>query len=294
MELAHLRTFAAVAAAGSFTAAAEGLFLTQPAISRQIQALEASLGATLLERGSRGVRLTDAGRLVRVYAQRCLGLVEDCRQELDELQRGMAGQVVVGVGGTHPMYELPGWLQRFGARYPGVEVSVRTGRSQEMVAAVCSRRLDLAFVRVPVTGPGLCVVGLYDEPIVLVAQPGRHPPGHELSPQELADAPLILFPAGTSFRAQLDAALAAAGVVPRVAVESDSVEGICSFAAVGLGMAFLPASTVRDHVAAGRLGLVRPGGLPPLTRRTSLIYLRDRYRGTAVREFIGLVAGTVA
>ena len=289
MEIDQLRTFVAVSDAGSLTKAAEKIFLTQPAISRQIQALEASLGLVLFERIGRGVRLTDDGMLLRGYAERCLALLEDCRRELEERRDGTAGRLRLGVGGTHPMSELPEWLQSFSRRFPGVEVSVRTGRSQEMIAAIRDRQLDLAFVRVPVTDPRICVVDRYEERIILVAQPDKYPAESPLDPAEVSSSPLILFPQGSSFRAQIDAALAAANITPRICMETDSIDEIRRFVAMGMGVAFLPASSVREDIAAERLVEVHATGLPELTRHTTLIYLRDRYQSAAMREFIKLV-----
>jgi len=290
MDFYQLQTFLAVSEMGSLTKAADTLCLSQPAISRQIQSLVASLGVVLFERVGRGMRLTDAGVVLRNYAERCLALMEDCKQAMEETRKGTLGHILLGVGGTHPMYELPELLQRFAERFPDVEISVRTGRSQEIISAVRDRQLDLAFVRTAVVDPGIQSMELYEETIILVAQPGRYSMEVPIDQKDILSAPLILFPQGTSFREQVDAALSTVKVTPRIRLETDSVEEIRHFVAMGMGVAFLPSSAVRDDIERRRLVQVRVNGLPKLVRPTSLIYLRDRYRSAATREFIRSIA----
>ncbi|MHB1000815.1 MAG: LysR family transcriptional regulator [Armatimonadota bacterium] len=286
MEFFQLHTFLVISEVGSLTKAADRLCLTQPAISRQIQALEASLGVVLFERVNRGMRLTDAGIVLHKYAKSCIALMEDCKQAMEEIRMGSSGRILLGVGGTHPMYELPGLLQGFSKRFPDVEISVRTGRSKEIISAVCDRQLDLAFVRTTVADPDIKSIDLYEEPIILVSQPGQYPENVPLNLDDILNASLILFPKGTSFRNQIDTALADAQIIPRISLETDSVEEMRHFVAMGMGVAFLPASAVNDDIKTRWLIEIQVNGLPKLVRRTSLIYLCDRYQSAATRAFI--------
>lgn len=289
MEFNQLRTFLAVAQTGNITQAAETLYLTQPAISRQIQSLEGEFGVKLFERTSRGMQLTDAGAIFRGYADRCLTLVENCRHEMADVQGGGAGRLVIGVGGTHPMYELPYWISSFTTCYPSVDISIRTGRSREIIDAVYARQLDLAFIRVPVVDVNMCYTSLFSEQIVIVSSPALTMMKTVLTPKEFQTNPLILFPSGTSFRAQLDTALQSIGVVPWVRMETDSVEEIRRYVALGIGLAFLPEAVVKSDIESGHLVNIGVAGLPLITRPTSLIYLRDHYQSTAMREFVKFV-----
>ena len=140
---------------------------------------------------------------------------------------GRGGRQISHRGGGHaPLRELPEWIDAFTKRYPAVEISIRTGRSQAIIVAIAERQLDLAFVRVPVVEPGISRVDLYEEAIILVSHPAHSAGGMGLSPAELQSLPLILFPRGTSFRAQLDTAFATLGITPRVRMETDSVEEV--------------------------------------------------------------------
>lgn len=289
MELFQLRSFLEVAEVGSVTRAAESLCLTQPAVTQQIQGLERELGVRLFDRTGRGVRLTKAGEALRVHARQSLAILDDCRHAISDLEGGESGRLVIGAGVTTSIFHLPGWLRAFGERFPKVDVSVRTGRSREVAAMALDREIDLGLVTSPTEHKDLNVVALFEERIVLVA-----PPGHDLSTRPVAmddlnRAPLILFPRGTGFRQYLDRALADAGVSAQVKMETDSVEAIKSFVAVGLGVSFLPEAAVAEEVRSGALVSIEAHSLPPLNRATSVVYRPDRYLSTAARGFLGIL-----
>jgi DNA-binding transcriptional LysR family regulator len=289
MELAQLESFLRVAEEGSMTRAAEALYRTQPAVTQQVRALERELKVLLFERTGRGVRLTQAGEALQDYARRSLGLLAECRQVLADLEGGAAGRLVLGAGVTTSIFHLPPWLRAFREICPAVDVVVRTGRSREVEALALAREIDLGLVTSPVRHPELAARELFQEAILLVAPPGHPLAGQSVPPAALVDAPLILFPRGTGFRADLDRALAGWGAAALIKMESDSVEAIKSFVAVGLGLSFLPASAVEEELAAGTLRPVTLTGVPPLQRATTLIYRPDRYLPSAAREFLRLL-----
>lgn len=282
MELSQLRSFLQVAAEGSVTRAAEALFLTQPAVTQQIHNLEAELGMLLFERTGRGMRLTPAGEAFREYVRRSLALLDEARQVIGDLEQGISGRLVVGAGVTTSIFRLPGWLREFREQYPAVDVVVRTGRSREIAALALAREIDLGLVTSPVDHPDLRVTELFEEEIVLVG-------AHTEQSVDLTMTPLILFPQGTGFREYLDHVFLAAGIRPRVKMETDSVEAIKSFVTVGLGLSFLPLSAVETEIASGSLRRCQIDALPPLTRRTAVIYRHDRYRSIAARAFLRIV-----
>jgi DNA-binding transcriptional LysR family regulator len=289
MEQSQLQSFLRVAEEGSITRAAEALCLTQPAVTQHVRALERELGALLFERLGRGVRLTAAGRALRRYARRSLALLDECRQVIADLEAGVAGRLLLGAGVTTSIFQLPAWLRAFQEAYPGVDVAVRTGGSQEIATRVREREVDLGLVTSPIEHRDLHVIGLYEEEILLVTPPGYPLAGQAVDRDAWTELPLILFPRGTGFRAYLDRAFAEAGIVARVKMESDSVEAIKSFVAVGLGASFLPAAAVRAEIAIGAMAPARPVDLPRLLRRTSAIHRADRYMSAAARHFLDLL-----
>lgn len=279
-----LASFLEVARTGSVGGAAVRLHLSQPAVSKQLRALERALGAPLVERQGRGIRLTEAGRLLADHAARAAALLDEGRALLDEIAGGHAGRLALGAGATTSILQLPAWLQRFRKERPGVDLVVQTGASQTVERWVLDREVDAGFVTSDTRHPELVVTRLFQEEIVLCVARRSSLRGQV----DGTRVPLIMFPPHTGFRAFLDARLAAAGHTPTPKMESDSVEAIKAFVRADLGAAYLPEPAVRRELTAGALRRIRIRGVPPLSRTTSLIRRADR-RGAALAHFISIV-----
>lgn len=289
MELVHLRSFIQIAESGSMTRAAENLFLTQPAVTQHIQALENEFGTKLFNRHPRGMHLTQAGTILRTYAQNCLATLEDCRLAISELEAGQRGQVIIGAGVTTSIFVLPDWLRVFRAKYPAVEMILRTGRSQEIMMLLKEGEIDMGIITTPAENPHFTMQRLFDEDIILVA-PFEHPfAGTNILAERLAEIPLILFPHGNGFRSYLDQALAQACIPVTIKMETDSVEAIKRFVEAGLGASFLPRSAVQEELTHGTLAAVGLINLAPLQRTTYLAYLTNRYQTFGMRHFLQLL-----
>jgi DNA-binding transcriptional LysR family regulator len=286
MLSAPLLSFLQVANLGNVSRAADRLHLTQPAVSKQIRALEQALGAALVERSGRGIRLTQAGELVRAYALRGAGLFDECRMALRDLEASDAGSVAIAAGVTTSIFQLPPVLAELRRRRPLIEVTLRTGTSVVVEELVCRREVDCGLVTTRPSGDDLTSTVLFREDIVCVVAPharyGTRP--------ELEALPLILFPSTTGFRAYLTQKIGAERLSRQVKMEMDSVEAIKSFVAVGLGASLLPLSAVKSDLATRRLKRVGVRGLGKLRRSTTLIRRRDRYLSTAARDFIELLS----
>jgi DNA-binding transcriptional LysR family regulator len=282
-----LAGFLVVARDGNLSRAARRLALSQPAVTKQMQALERALGVPLLERAGRGVRLTQAGEILRGYAERGAALLDECRAVIAEVAAGRAGRLTLGAGVTTSVLHLPAWLERFRKERPAVELVIHTGDSRTVEDWVRRREVDAGFVTSEPRDPDLVVTGVLEEEIVLVVARRSSLRGRV----DAARVPLICFPRGTGFRAYLDARLEAADRRPVARMESDSVEAIKAFVRADLGAAYLPESAVRRELRAGWLRRVTMAGMPPLRRRTSLIRRSDRRPGPALRHFVEVVRG---
>jgi DNA-binding transcriptional LysR family regulator len=152
LTLAGLRVVREIAVSGSFTAAAQALGYSQPAISRQVAAIETATGSALFVRGARGVRLSPAGRVVAEHAARVLSGVEALEQDLAGLQDRLAGRVVLGGFPTASAVLVPRTVARVGLRHPGLHISLREASSPVLLRRVRTGILDVAVIGV---GEGL-------------------------------------------------------------------------------------------------------------------------------------------
>jgi DNA-binding transcriptional LysR family regulator len=292
VDIQELEAFWWIAQTGSFNRAAERLFLTQPSVTARIQALEKDLGQTLFERKPRGVRLTDAGRVLLPHAERVLQDVRKARQALQELEMASGGTLSVGSALTTSTYTLPRILSRFKATYPGVEVSVRTGRSQQVQQLVMDDTVQLGLVHGPLsTHPEIVTLPLYDEPILLCV-----PPGHalasrrEVPAEELAQEPFITSDKNSGYWALVEQYWAAADLTPRITMELDSIEATKRMVIAGLGVAMLPKGTVETELATRELIAVPMTGAHHLIRQTLLIHRRGKVWSGIATAFLQTLA----
>jgi DNA-binding transcriptional LysR family regulator len=269
MELHQLRYVVAVAEEGSFTAAAQRELVAQPAVSAAVRTLERELGVQLFRRGRSGAQPTEAGVAVLAHARAALAAVAAARDVADEVTGLLRGRVAVGmvVGCTSTV--LADLLADFAAAHPAVEVVLVEGSGADLLAALSTGRLDLAWVgRAQPPPSGVETAVLYEEEQVAVLPLAGPPRGRALPVAELADHRLVALPPGTGGRAAIDAACAAAGVVPVVACEATGLEMVCLLAERGLGTGIVPASVAA--AAADRLRALRLD--PPVSSRIELAW----------------------
>jgi len=249
MDLRGLRYFLAIAEAGSITRAAALLGVAQPALTRQVQAMEAELGAALLERLPRGVRLTPAGRQFLEHTRRVLRELERARAELADTGRAGRGRVILGVSPTVGGWLVPGCVERARTEAPDLSIKVVEGFSPQLFDALGAGRVDVALLTNPEPARALRYTPLVAEPMVVV---GRHAPGPQafLTRAELARLPLLL---SDGIRQALAEQLDRLALRLNVEVEIDSIEAIRALLLRGSGHALMPVSTFGEDIRAGRL-----------------------------------------
>jgi len=248
MELRHLRYFVAVAEELSFTRAAERLHIGQPPLSHQIQMLEAEVGAQLLERSKRWVRLTEAGKLFLDDARRILSLSEQAAQTARRAERGEAGELRVGFTFSTPLTPLfVAAINRYRQRYPGVTLTLREMSTLGQIDAIANRELDLGLVR-PLESAlpdGLRLTVLRRDPLEMVL-PIDHPLAKQpsISVRDLEGQPLVMYPesAGTGIHPQIFRLCREAGFKPTIAMEAAESSTIIGLVAAGCGVSVLPSS----------------------------------------------------
>lgn len=291
MDIQELEAFWWIAQTGSFNRAAERLFLTQPSVTARIQALEKDLGQTLFERKPRGVRLTDAGRALLPHAERVLQDVRKARQALRELEMASGGTLSVGSALTTSTYTLPRILSRFKAQYPSVDLSVRTGRSQQVQQLVLDDTVQLGLIHGPLANPEILAVPLYHEPILLCVPPGHPLSGRPLvTAEDLAPEPFITADRNSGYWSLVEQFWAASGLSPRVTMELDSIEATKRMVVARLGIGMLPASTVELELSKKELVSVPVEGAEHLIRETLLIHRKGKVWSGIATAFLETLA----
>jgi len=273
--LQQIEAFVEVARRGSVSRAAEALFVTQPALTARMKSLERQLGAELLVRSGRGVRLSEAGRTFLPYAQRTLEAVGEGRRLVSEVARGGAGQLALGAAPAVSTYVLPAILERFHALYPSVQLSVRTGHSEEVLDLVLRQQVEIGLVRA-LRHHDIESVPLYEDELVLVANP-KHPfaARGEIAVEEMSEERLILFDRTSSYHDLTSAFFREAGVAPRGVMELDNIDATKKMVRQGLGVALLPHTAVAEELEAGTLRAVAIADADPVRRRIVAIRRRD-------------------
>src|SRR5688572_972505 len=175
----RLQVFYAVATSGSFSRAArEILHISQPAVSKHVQALETELGVMLVQRVGKHVRLTEAGRIVQQYAEQVLGLAQETQRALRELQGLQRGTLRLGASSTPGIYLLPSVLATFARRYPGITLALEIANSQRVIDGVLNRQWDLGVVGVTPDEALLHVQPYCRDTLVLIVPPSHRLAGH--------------------------------------------------------------------------------------------------------------------
>jgi len=291
-QLPHLGTFCTVAEAGSFTAAARLLGVTQAAVSQRVQALERDLGTALFRRRGGRALLTDAGRQLHAYAQKILALHREARRQVGGREPAPAGELSLAASSVPGEWLLPGLLADFRARHPHVRVRAAVADTREVLRRVEQGKADLGLAGGKGDSPHL-EYRPFARDVLAVVVPASHPWAgrRRVTPGQLCGQPLILREAGSASRACLEQALTAAGRSPAdlaVALELGSNEAIKEAVLRGVGAAVLSRAAVQKEVEAGLLRALPVAGLS-LAREMFVVHDRRRPLSIPARLFLDLL-----
>jgi DNA-binding transcriptional LysR family regulator len=275
MENFRLKVFRTVAEEASFRRAAERLHLSQPAVSQQIHALEEEVGATLFDRGKGRIRLTDAGVVLLRYARKGARLADEARAALDSLRGETTGTLRIGASMTVTQYILPRMLGAFIEQHPRIEPAVTSGNTEQIVAALAQRRIDLGLIEGPVSSRDVYRQRFFEDRLVLIVgrrspwpgNPGlrKSGPMHAAVPvRALAEVPLLMRERGSGSRRVVELALRRAGFRLsdlRIAMDLDSIVAIISAVEAGLGAGFVSEWAIQKELKLGTVRVVPVEGL---------------------------------
>jgi DNA-binding transcriptional LysR family regulator len=292
MDLRRLEVFAKVAELGSFSRAAEALFLTQPTISEHIRALELEVGLPLLDRLGRGATPTPVGRVLLDYAHRMLKLAGEARQAIDHFQGRMSGTLIVG-GSTIPgEYVLPALIGQFKAKYPDIAITLRVSSSRQVSEWVEEGRVEVGVVGAQPGLRSLAARELMSDELVVVVPAGHPWAGRKtVNLADVRSEPLIVREPGSGSREALERALREAGTdldTFRLAGEIGSTQAVKQAVRAGVGITIISRRAVEDECRAGLVSCVKVRDLK-VARSFYLVTHRERTRSPLAEAFVTFV-----
>ena len=280
---AQLKAFHAVAVHGSFTRAAERLYLTQPAISDQVRKLEERFGVLLFHRNKRSVRLTDLGERLLAITQRLFVIEAEAQELLQESQALQTGSLILAVDA--PIHVLP-QIARFCERYPGISVKIETGNTDESLARLFSYQADLALLGREVSDERLLSLALRNDPMVaFVARSHPWASRESICLADLDDTPLVLRETGSVTRQTLEEEMSRAGYRIRPAIQVEGREAAREAVVVGIGVGVVSAAEFGADARVCALPIT------DCTRRLTetLVCLREQSSRRVVATFLDMV-----
>lgn len=273
-SLERLRTLREVARTGGFSAAAEALGLTQPAVSNQIRQLEQETGARLLERIGRTVRPTPEGELLIAAADRAFATLDTALDEVARMRSEVSGTLVVATGATATRYLLPAVVAELTGHHPGIDLRILTGNTVDLVQGVLDGSIDLGLLTAPIDDPHLETRLFYRDRLVCIAPLGQAPVAGPVLPADMEGRRLILFDRAGSIRRAVDRWLDGADRARIRTTDIGSADALVAYVRAGFGWSIVSEVTARADADAGHIDL-RPLD-PPIWRDLVLVWRRDR------------------
>lgn len=256
ISMRHLRYFEALAQHGHFGRAAEACAVSQPALSVQIRELEEMLGAPLVERGARQIRLTSLGEAFALRVRDIIRAVD----ELGDLARAsfspLVGRLRIGIIPTVAPYLLPNIIKDLIQHYPGLDLRPREAVTKKLIEELAEGRLDTAIVALPVSEPSLHEVALFDEEFILVRPLGdadKPVPNSEM----LREMRLLLLEEGHCFRDQAISFCNTSSSLPRDLMEGSSLSTLVQMVGSGIGVTLVPEMAVPIETRSAAVSVAR-------------------------------------
>ena len=287
LNLGNLATFRLVIQRGSFSAAADILGLSQPAVSLQVRQLEQFLRTRLVERTGRGIKATAAGLALLEHGNRIEQVVEEAIRSVSEFSHEISGTITLGTGATACIHLLPPLLRQLREKHPLLRVGVTTGNTLDVVRAVEENRLDIGLVTLPASGRALEVMPILDEEFVLIISQAQDEEIAQISPQILHALPLIAFESGSGTRDLIDGWFNTCDLEVCPVMQLGSIEAIKRMVRAGLGYSIVPRMAVEN--AVDREGLSVRSLNPVLHRQLGIVMRQDKILSKGISEVIRLL-----
>jgi len=290
MNINQLETLVTISKTMSFRKAGELLNLTQPAVSAQIRSLEEELQTVLINR-NQPVTLTDSGQLFLEHAIKILQIVDDFKQQLNDLNQTPQGHIHLGTTTSIAIMILPRVLSYFQNQFPKIKTTIHSMTTSQIMTSVENGAIDIGIGYLFDKNPQLETSILYYDMFELVVSP-RHPLGQcSLLPvEELQHIPLIMLSPETAGRRFVDQLFEKLGIVPNVVMELSSSEEVKRMVELNLGAAIISKLNVAGEVRRGSLHRIHVNELA-IPHPVGVIYKSDRYLNSAMQQFLSDLKG---
>jgi LysR family hydrogen peroxide-inducible transcriptional activator len=287
LSMKHLRYFDALAQHGHFGRAAEACSISQPALSLQMKELEDLLGAPLIERGPRQIRLTSLGESFALRVRDILRAVD----ELGDLARAsfspLAGRLRIGVIPTVAPYLLPAIIKDLSTAFPGLDLRPREAVTGRLIEDLVEGQLDAAIVALPISEPSLVEVALFDEEFVLVrplSDAARPVP----SSDSLREMRLLLLEEGHCFRDQALSFCQLSGSASRDLMEGSSLATLVQMVGAGIGVTLIPEMAVTIETRSAAVSIARLAAPRP-SRSIGMVWRRTNPLSDQLTHIAGII-----
>lgn len=289
MELRLIRTFKAVAEAGSFTHAASRVHLTQAAVSVHIRQLEEEVGAPLFLRVNKKLYLTEAGRALLGHAEAIIRAHDEAKADLAAIGGPSRGRLRIGVASTavtvHPLPEILSEIKR---KHALLDLTVIGGTSEWIIDEIVAGNIDAGLVSLPVEASDVLTEKLRSDKLVAAMAPQHKLARARLiTAEQLSEEPLILGEKGGNTRRSIDLFFEKHRVEPKIVMELQRTEAIIKMVELGFGATILPHGSVHTHVARGTLRTARVRDLD-VEWQFGVAYLKSDYLTPTLDSFLQL------
>ena len=289
--LDQLRILKAIAVEGSFKRAADSLYVSQPAVSLQVQNLERQLDVPLFDRGGRRAQLTEAGHLLLSYGDRILSLCQETCRAIDDLQNLQGGTLIIGASQTTGTYLLPRMIGLFRQKYADVAVQLHVHSTRRTAWSVANGQVDLAIIggEIPPELQDSLERVPYAEDELALIMPMYHPLASQavIQREDLYKLNFIALDSQSTIRKVIDQVLTRCGIETRrlkIEMELNSIEAIKTAVQSGLGVAFVSNSAIEKELQMGVLHRAKIDSVV-VNRTLSVIFNPNRYRSKAAAAF---------
>lgn len=251
----QLHIFYTVAEKGSFSAAAQALHMTQPAVTMQVQSLEDYFGTKLFQRSTKRIELTEAGGTLMPFAQRSIDLIRDTDSHMSKFTSQLKGRLLLGASLTIGEYILPRLLGPFGQEFPHISISMKVINTAQIMDDILNHQLNFGLIEAPVNHPDMHMEAVMSDELRLIV--GKSHPLAGMKQVELEDVlqfPFVLREQGSGTRLVMEEQLKKKQIDPadlKIIMELGSTGAVKSAVEAGLGISFVSGTSVRHEVALG-------------------------------------------